>query len=59
MSECYRKHFQLNQIQTSCIKKHKDIKTLQNCDNQSFQEYFTEKVPFNENLFTYNVNSKR
>ena len=35
------------------------IKTLQNCDNQSFQEYFTEKVPFNENLFTYNVNSKR
>ena len=30
------------------------IKTLQNCDNQSFQEYFTEKVCFNESLFTYN-----
>ena len=24
------------------------IKTLQNCDNQSFQQYFTEKVCFNE-----------
>ena len=34
------------------------IKTLQNCDNQIFQEYFTEKVCFNENLFTYNGNSK-
>ena len=30
------------------------IKTLQNCDNQSFQEYFREKVCFNESLFTYN-----
>ena len=30
------------------------IKTLQNCDNQSFQEYSTEKVCFNESLFTYN-----
>ena len=30
------------------------IKTLKNCDNQSFQEYFTEKACFNESLFTYN-----
>ena len=30
------------------------IKTLKNCDSQSFQEYFTEKVCFNESLFTYN-----
>ena len=30
------------------------FKTLLNCDNQSFQEYFTEKVCFHESLFTYN-----
>ena len=51
LCECYQKHFQLNHTKSSCIFF---IKTLQNCDNQSFQEYFTEKVCFNESLFTYN-----
>ena len=45
--------------QTVSTKQHKNfmhffIKTLQNCDNQSFQENSTEKVCFNESLFLYN-----
>ena len=37
ISECYHKHFQLNHTQTSSFF----IKTLYNCDSQSFQEHST------------------
>ena len=51
MNECYRIHHQ--------TKPHTDlmnffIKTLQNFDKKSFQEYSTENICFNRNLYNQN-----
>ena len=43
-------------LQTFSTKPHTNFVRFlsMNCDNQSFQIYFTEKVCFSENLLTYN-----